>query len=62
MGIPIILVSKDTCDVANAMLLGSCSARFDDVLDDFQLSMLVGLIEWFYLQQLQTTPDSYKES
>jgi nucleoside 2-deoxyribosyltransferase len=52
MGIPIILVSKDTCDSANAMLIGSCSARFDDILDDMQISMLVALLEWFYLQRV----------
>jgi nucleoside 2-deoxyribosyltransferase len=48
--IPIILVSKDTGDSANAMLLGSAHARFDNVLDELQLSLLAGLIEWHYLQ------------
>jgi nucleoside 2-deoxyribosyltransferase len=55
MGIPIVLISKDTCDSANAMLLGSCSARFDAILEDMQISMLVGLLEWFYLQRVHTT-------
>jgi nucleoside 2-deoxyribosyltransferase len=62
MGIPIILISKDTCDTANAMLIGSCSARFDDILDDMQISMLVALLEWFYLQQIHTMPEPAKES
>ena len=52
MEIPIILVSKGTCDSANAMLLGSAHARFDNVLDEFQLSLLAGLIEWHYLRLL----------
>ena len=47
--IPIILVSKDTCDAANAMLLGAAHARFDNVLDEPQLSQLASLIEWHYL-------------
>ena len=47
--IPIILVSKHTCDTANAMLLGSAHARFDNVLDESQLSHLASLIEWHYL-------------
>ena len=50
MDIPIILVSKDTCDSANAMLLGSAHAKFDNALDEFQLSLLAGLIEWHYLR------------
>ena len=52
MDIPIILVSKGTCDSANAMLLGSAHAKFDNVLDEFQLSLLAGLIEWHYLRLL----------
>jgi len=52
MDIPIILVSKDTCDLANAMLLGSAHAKFDNALDEFQLSLLAGLIEWHYLRLL----------
>lgn len=62
MGIPIILISKDTCDSANAMLLGSCSARFDDILDDMQISMLVALLEWFYLQGVHGTTKRDRES
>lgn len=49
MQIPIILISEGNCDSANAMLLGSAHARFDNVLDDLQLSLLAGLIEWHYL-------------
>jgi len=57
--IPIILVSKDTCDTANAMLLGSAHARFDNVLDETQLSQLASLIEWHYLhlQGPRLTPE-----
>lgn len=62
MGVPIILVSKETCDSANAMLLGSCSARFDDILDDMQISMLVALLEWFYLQEVHKVTEPLKES
>jgi nucleoside 2-deoxyribosyltransferase len=62
MSIPIILISKDTCDTANAMLIGSCSARFDDILDDMQISLLVALLEWFYLQQIHTMQEPDKES
>jgi nucleoside 2-deoxyribosyltransferase len=51
-GIPVIIVSKGTCDKANAMLLGAAHARFDNILDDFQLSLLAGLIEWHYLKLL----------
>ena len=47
--IPTVLVSKETCDTANAMLLGSTHARFDNVLDETQLSQLASLIEWHYL-------------
>jgi nucleoside 2-deoxyribosyltransferase len=61
-GVPVILISRNTCDTANAMLLGSCSARFDDILNDMQISMLVALLEWFYLQKLQGTVGSYEES
>ena len=50
MGIPVILVSKDLCHRSNAMLLGAAHARFDQILDPFQLSLLAGLIEWHYLQ------------
>lgn len=49
-GIPVILVSEETCDTANAMLLGAAHARFDNILDRFQLSLLAGLLEWHYLQ------------
>jgi nucleoside 2-deoxyribosyltransferase len=62
MGIPVILISKDNCNSANAMLLGCCSARFDDILDGMQISMLVALLEWFYLQKLQSLAEPYKES
>jgi nucleoside 2-deoxyribosyltransferase len=51
-GIPVIIVSKGNCDEANAMLLGAAHARFDNILDTFQLSLLAGLIEWHYLQLL----------
>jgi nucleoside 2-deoxyribosyltransferase len=49
-GIPVILVSEEACDKANAMLLGAAHARFDNVLDRLQLSLLAGLLEWHYLQ------------
>jgi nucleoside 2-deoxyribosyltransferase len=50
MEMPVILVSSDSCDGANAMLLGAAHARFDNVLDQLQLSLLAGLLEWHYLQ------------
>jgi nucleoside 2-deoxyribosyltransferase len=50
MSIPVIIVSNGSCDEANAMLLGAAHARFDNILDAFQLSLLAGLIEWHYLQ------------
>ena len=50
MDVPLVLVSKETCDTANAMLLGAAHARFDNILDQVQLSLLAGLIEWHYLQ------------
>lgn len=45
MGIPIIFISKDSCNAVNAMLIGSCSARFDNILGDMQIPMLVALLE-----------------
>jgi nucleoside 2-deoxyribosyltransferase len=62
MAIPLVLISKDTCDSANAMLLGSCSARFDDILDDGQISVLASLLEWFYLNQVHNMADQGKEN
>jgi nucleoside 2-deoxyribosyltransferase len=52
MNIPVILVSGESCDPSNAMLLGAAQARFDDVLDPIQLSLLAGLIEWHCLRLL----------
>jgi nucleoside 2-deoxyribosyltransferase len=51
MNIPVILVSAGSCDASNAMLLGAAHARFDNVLDELQLTLLAGLIEWHYLSR-----------
>jgi nucleoside 2-deoxyribosyltransferase len=51
VSIPVILVSAGSCDASNAMLLGAAHARFDNVLDELQMSLLAGLIEWHYLSQ-----------
>jgi nucleoside 2-deoxyribosyltransferase len=42
--IPIILVSKISCNSANSMLLGSAYAMFDNVLNEQQISKLAYLI------------------
>ena len=45
---PVILISKENCSAANAMLLGSAKAVVNSVLEDEQINRLVSLILFFY--------------
>lgn len=44
---PIVLISRDTCDKANAMLIGAAKARIDNVLTNEGIENLCRTINWF---------------
>ncbi|MBA4418464.1 MAG: hypothetical protein C0392_11245 [Syntrophus sp. (in: bacteria)] len=48
MNIPVILVSENTCDRVNAMLIGVSDERFDNVLEEKQIEMLAHALERHY--------------
>ena len=45
---PVILISKENCSAANAMLLGSAKVVVNNILEDEQIKRLAGLILFFY--------------
>ncbi len=45
---PVILISREDCSTANAMLLGAAKAAVNNILDDEQIARLIGLIKFFY--------------
>lgn len=45
--VPVILISKASCDEANAMLIGSAKERLDNILDDGQITKLARILEWY---------------
>jgi nucleoside 2-deoxyribosyltransferase len=51
LNMPVILISGDTCDTANAMLIGAARERFDRVLEDAQMEMLAHMLEWFFVSK-----------
>ena len=51
IGIPVVLVSKRECVDANAMLIGAARERFDNALDDGQVSKLARMFEWYYISK-----------
>ncbi len=51
IGIPVILISKSDCAGANAMLIGAARERFDNALDDEQVSKLARMFEWYCISK-----------
>lgn len=45
---PAILISKDNCSAANAMLIGAANVAVNNILEDEQIARLTGLIKFFY--------------
>ncbi len=45
---PVILISKENCSAANAMLLGSAKVVVNNIFEDEQIKRLAGLILFFY--------------
>ncbi len=45
---PVMLISKESCSAANAMLIGSAKVMIDNVIDDGGINKLAGMIELFY--------------
>jgi nucleoside 2-deoxyribosyltransferase len=44
---PVILVSRENCSAANAMLLGAAKMMVDNVLEKEQIEKLADMLEWF---------------
>lgn len=57
---PVILISKGTCDDANAMLIGAAKERVDNVLDDEQIAKLARMFEWYYISKERCGHESPK--
>ncbi len=51
LNMPVILISGDTCDAANAMLIGAAKERFDHILDDTEIERLTHTLEWYSLSR-----------
>ncbi|MBP7176884.1 MAG: nucleoside 2-deoxyribosyltransferase [Thermoclostridium sp.] len=45
---PVILISKENCSAANAILLGSAKVVVNNIFEDEQIKRLAGLILFFY--------------
>ena len=46
---PVILISKENCSSANAMLIGSAKVLIDQVLEESGMEKLVGMLKFFYV-------------
>lgn len=60
IGIPVILVSKGSCDEANAMLIGAAKERVDNILEDGQITKLARMFEWYYISKERNNNESRK--
>ncbi len=60
IGMPVILISKSDCANANAMLIGAAKERFDNILDDEQVSKLARMFEWYYISKERYDNESGK--
>ncbi len=48
LNMPVVLISRGSCDNANAMLLGAAKARFDGILEAEQIDRLASMLEWYF--------------
>lgn len=55
INIPVILVSRDTCADANAMLLGAAREMIDNILGEKSMAHITAILNWFHLS-LQRFP------
>ena len=60
IGMPVILISGSDCAEANAMLIGAAKERFDNILDDEQVSKLARMFEWYYISKERYGHESKK--
>ena len=60
IGIPVVLVSKAECVEANAMLIGAAKERFDNILNDEQVSKLARMFEWYCISKERYGQESRK--
>ncbi len=51
IGMPVILISRSDCAEANAMLIGAAKERFDNILDDEQVTKLARMLEWYCISK-----------
>jgi nucleoside 2-deoxyribosyltransferase len=51
---PVILISRESCSAANAMLIGSAQVMIDHVLQSEQIGKLVRVLEDFYAAMRNT--------
>ena len=51
INIPVILISKASCDEANAMLIGAAREKVDNILQDAQITKLARMFEWYYISK-----------
>jgi nucleoside 2-deoxyribosyltransferase len=51
INVPIILISKGSCDEANAMLIGAARERIDNILQEEQIAKLARMFEWYYISK-----------
>lgn len=59
-GIPVVLISRSDCADANAMLIGAAKERFNNILDDGQISKLARMLEWYYISKERYSHESGK--
>jgi nucleoside 2-deoxyribosyltransferase len=45
LNIPLVLISRTTCSLANAMLLGAAHARCDNILEEKQMGILADMLK-----------------